>query len=102
MLELSALGLARQARQDRHALVDLERVGGDCDGVPAETVGQRHGDGRLPDPGRAEDRYDGWWAQPTRASRRSSPASVVLVAEAISTSTSSPGCARPLKLTVLL
>ena len=46
-----------------------------------------------------------WWrrVQPAaRASRRSSPASVWLVAAVISTSVSSPGLARPPKFTTLL
>jgi hypothetical protein len=110
VLEPGALGRRRRASQRAEPGVDLERVGGDRDGVlaaRAQQVGERERDGGLADARRAEDRDDGQRAapaghraaQPSRARSCSSPASVVLVAAAISTWTSSPGCATPVKLT---
>src|SRR5207245_847373 len=70
----------------------------------AEAIRRRGRHGGLADAGRPEDRDYGrrLGAHATRASKRSSPASVVLVAESMRTCTSSPGEAAPSKLTVLL
>src|SRR2546423_9792217 len=97
------LGRCRRAGRPLVSLVDLEGVGGERDRVLAalaQLVGERDGDRGLTDPGGAEDGY--YRAQPTRASRLSSPASVVLVAESICTRANAPGAATPAKFTVLL
>ena len=49
--------------QDLEAAVDLERVGGDRDGVfalGAKTLSELDRDSRFPHSRRAEDRYDGF------------------------------------------
>src|SRR5687768_6964328 len=97
MLELVG---GRLGRQDVEALVDSDRVRGHGDRLlptPAQELGELDRDLRLSHPGGTKD-----GDQATRATRDSSPASVVEVAPEISTATSSPGRASPVKLTVLL
>ena len=99
VLEPRLLIGSRGAGQRRQALIDLHRVGRDRDRV-LSACAQQFGDcdrhGGLADGVRAEERYD------RRARRDSSPARVVLVALVIATRANSPGCATPLKFTVLL
>jgi hypothetical protein len=103
MLQARSLVRTGGARERLEALVDLQRVGRDRDRVlaaVAQDLRQLDRDRGLADARRAE--YGDYVRQATRASRDSSPASVVLVPCVISTSTSSPGWATPVKFTVLL
>jgi hypothetical protein len=77
-----------RAGESLQPAVHLQRIGGDGDRILSplpQQVGQLQRDGGLADAGRPEDGYDGrrLGAQATRARRRSSPASVVLVAESM-------------------
>ena len=107
VLEPGALVGGGGSGQDLEAAVDLERIGRDRHGILttlAQAIRERERHGGLADAGRPEDRDYGrrLGAHATRASKRSSPASVVLVAESMRTCTSSPGEAAPSKFTVLL
>ena len=107
VLEPFALLWGRRSAQDIEAAVDLDRVAADRDRVlPAlsQHLGELDRDPGLPGRRRPEDRDDvhAPSGQPTRLRMRSCPRSVCEVAFAISTSTMSPGCAVPSKLTALL
>src|SRR5439155_24834770 len=98
VLEQGELLLVRLRGQQIEALVDLERVRRNSDGVlptPAQEPSQLDRNLGLPHRSGPEDRDQRETGDP-------SPASVVDVALVISTSTSSPGSPRPTKLTVLL
>ena len=61
VLQGGALGGRRRAREHLQAAVDLQRVGGDGDGIlpgGAQALRERDGHGRLSHPGRAEQRDD--------------------------------------------
>src|SRR5437868_725458 len=108
VVEAGALLRGRRAGERFEPAVHLQGVRGDRDrglAARAEQFAYRDGDGGLADPGRPEDGYQlrrRAVAHASRASRRSSPASVVLVADSTRTCTSSPGAAAPWKFTVLL
>src|SRR5277367_6278273 len=76
-----------QSRRGEHPVVKTYRPA--ADGGPGRIAGKHSRDAERPQP-------------IVLASRRSSPESVWLVAAVICTSVSSPGAARPLKLTALL